>query len=299
MERWQGLEEFVAVADCGGFNPAARRLGVSASHVSRQIQALEARLQTRLFHRSTRIVRLTEAGQAFLHHCRQLQDGYDEALRSVMDLDQTPAGPLRITCAVVYGERFVVPVLNALLSEYPRLRISLDLDNAPRDLVGEGFDLAVRLGGQGGFADARLVASRLAPRRLFLCAAPAYLARSGAPASLAELAQHNCLVGSSDLWAFVQDGRETSLRVRGNWRCNSGQAVLDAALHGLGLCQLPDYYVQPHLRSGALVALLPALQVQDHAVWALCPPRRQHSAKIRLVIERLRSYLETRPEYQG
>ena len=114
-----------------------------------------------------------------------------------------------------------------------------------------------------------MVATRLAPRRMYLCASPSYVERYGRPHSLSELSRHNCLIGSSDLWQLEQNGREFSQRVQGNWRCNSGQAVLDAALQGVGLCQLPDYYVLEHLHSGALISLLEAHQPPNTAVWAL------------------------------
>ena len=133
---------------------------------------------------------------------------------------------------------------------------------------------------------------------MHLCAAPAYLERYGRPHSLSELGRHNCLVGSSDQWSFQQDGRGLSQRVQGNWRCNSGEAVLDAALRGFGLCQLPDYYVQPHLRSGALVDLLPQQRPPHTAVWALYPQQRHLSPKVRLLVELLKEGLAQRPEYR-
>ena len=151
----------------------------------------------------------------------------------------------------------------------------------------------------GRLADSRLVATRLAPRRMYLCASPAYLERYGRPHSLSELAGHNCLVGSSDLWALQQDGREISQRVQGNWRCNSGQAVLDAALQGMGLCQLPDYYVLEHLKSGALISLLEAHQPPNTAVWALYPQQRHLSPKVRKLVDYLKEGLAERPEYRA
>ena len=143
---------------------------------------------------------------------------------------------LRMTCAVAYGERFIVPLVTRFMGLYPRLRIDIELSNRQLDLVHEGLDLAIRL---GRLQDSRLVATRLAPRRMFLCASPSYVERYGRPHSLSELSRHNCLVGSSDLWQLEQNGREFLQRVQGNWRCDSGQAVLDAALQGVGLCQLP------------------------------------------------------------
>jgi DNA-binding transcriptional LysR family regulator len=293
--RWEGIDEFVAVAECSQFTAAAERLNVSPSHISRQIARLEDRLQTRLLYRSTRRVTLTEAGQTFLQHCQRLQDGREEALRAVGDLNSEPKGLLRMTCAVAYGERFIAPLVSQFMGQYPQLRIDIELSNRPLDLVHEGIDLAIRL---GRLQDSQLVATRLAPRRMYLCASPSYLERYGRPHSLSELARHNCLIGSSDQWALQQEGRELSQRVQGNWRCNSGQAVLDAALAGIGLCQLPDYYVLEHLRSGALVSLLEAHQPPNTAVWALYPQQRHLSPKVRKLVDYLRVALGQRPEYR-
>ncbi|MDD3329353.1 MAG: LysR family transcriptional regulator [Zoogloea sp.] len=290
MNRWEGLEEFVAVAETGGFSAAARHLGLSASQVSRQVLRLEERMQTRLFQRSTRLVRLTEAGQAFFQHCRHLQDGYDEALRTVLDLEQNPKGLLRLTCTTAYGERYVVPLVNELVAEHPQLQVEIDLDDTPRDLVQQGYDIGIRLGQLG---DSRLVAVRLAERVMYVCATPAYLDRHGRPLNPADLERHNCLRGLSEHWLLQAEGREINQKVTGNWRCNSGVAVLDAALRGFGLCQLPDYYVRAHLREGRLEAVLANHQLHSPAqgVWALIPPRRNLSPKVRLVVERLRTRL--------
>ncbi|MWK55844.1 LysR family transcriptional regulator [Pseudomonas otitidis] len=288
MNRWEGLDEFIAVAETGQFTAAAQRIGLSSSQVSRQIARLEERLQTRLFYRSTRKVALTEAGQTFLQHCQRLVDARDEAMRAISDLTGEPKGLLRMTCAVAYGERFIVPLVNAFMARHPQLRVDIELSNRPLDLVHEGLDLAIRL---GRLQDSRLVATRLAPRVMYLCAAPSYLERYGRPHSLSELARHNCLVGSSDQWTFQQDGKEQNLRVQGNWRCNSGQAVLDAALRSFGLCQLPDYYVLDHLKSGELVSLLEQHRPPNTAVWALYPQQRHLSPKVRQLVDALRDGL--------
>ena len=132
---------------------------------------------------------------------------------------------------------------------------------------------------------------------MYLCGSPSYLERYGRPHSVSELGRHNCLIGSSDLWQLQQDGREFSQRVQGNWRCNSGQAVLDAALFGVGLCQLPDYYVLEHLKTGALVSLLEPHQPPNTAVWALYPQQRHLSPKVRQLVDYLKAALATREEY--
>ena len=271
MSRWEGLDEFVAVAECGQFSAAAERLGLSTSQVSRQVARLEERLQSRLFYRSTRRVALTEAGQLFLQHCQRLQDAREEALRAVGDLGAEPKGLLRMTCAVAYGERFIVPLVNDFMARHPQLRVEIELSNRQIDLLHE---------------------------EMYLCAAPEYLQRYGRPHSLSELARHNCLIGSSDHWSFVDNGRETQLRVQGNWRCNSGQAVLDAALRGFGLCQLPDYYVLEHLASGALVSLLQQHRPPNTAVWALYPQQRHLSPKVRQLVDHLKAGLSERIEYR-
>ncbi len=292
--RWDGIDEFVAVAECSQFTAAAERLGVSSSHISRQIVRLEERLQTRLLYRSTRRVSLTEAGQTFLQHCQRLQDAREEALRAVGDLASEPKGLLRMTCAVAYGERFIVPLVTDFMALYPQLRVDIELSNRPLDLLHEGLDLAIRL---GRLQESRLVAARLAPRRMFVCASPAYLARYGRPHSLSELGRHNCLIGSSDIWQLSNGAGEYAQRVQGNWRCNSGQAVLEAALKGVGLCQLPDYYVLEHLNSGALISLLEAHQPPNTAVWALYPQQRHLSPKVRKLVDHLREGLALRAEY--
>ncbi len=285
MTDWDGLEEFALVAETGRFGEAARRLNLSSSHVSRQIARLEERLQTRLLYRTTRTVALTEAGQLFLPHCQHLIDARNEALRTVRELNSEPRGLLRMTCSVAYGEEFIMPQVNEFLSRYPQLRLEMTLTNQRLDLVQGSYDLAVRL---GRLPDSSLIATRLAPRQLFLCASPVYLERHGAPHSLSELPRHNCLIGSDDHWNFRHNGREVAVRVQGNWRCNSGRAVLEAALRGFGLCQLPDYYVAAHLQSGALRPLLLHLQPEDAGVWAVYPQQRHLSAKVRGLIDHLK-----------
>jgi DNA-binding transcriptional LysR family regulator len=295
MSRWEGLDEFVAVAECGNFSRAAERLRLSSSHVSRQVALLEERLQARLLYRTTRRVSLTEAGQTFLTRCQRLIEERDEAFLTIGDLHSAPTGLLRMTAAVAYGERFIAPLVNEFMAGYPALKVEIELTNRTLDMVHEGFDLAIRL---GRLSESSLVATRLAPRAMYLCAAPAYLEKYGRPHTLSELGQHNCLIGTSDIWSFQHAGREFQFRASGNWRCNSGQAVLDAALRGFGLCQLPDYYVLEPLRRGQLVSLLDANQPPNTAVWAVYPQRRYSLPKVRLLVDALKAGLALRPEYR-
>ncbi|MCK9988754.1 MAG: hypothetical protein AzoDbin1_05226 [Azoarcus sp.] len=294
MYRWEGLDEFLAVAEHGSFYRAAEHLRVSPSHVSRQVARLEDRLQARLFYRTTRRVSLTEAGQVFLARCQRLVEERDEAFLAISDLQSAPAGLLRMSTAVAYGERFIVPLVNDFMAQHARLKVEIELTNRNVDLVHEGYDLAIRL---GRLSDSSLVATRIAPRTMYLCAAPSYLERYGRPHTLSELARHNCLLGTSDTWMFQLDGREYPFRPSGNWRCNSGYAVLDAALRGFGLCQLPDYYVLGPFRRGELVPLLDANRPPNTAVWAVSPQRRHPLPKVRLLVEALKGGLARCPEY--
>ena len=296
MSRWEGLDEFVAVAECGSFSRAAERLRLSSSHVSRQVALIEERLQARLLYRTTRRVSLTEAGQTFLVRCQRLIEERDEAFLTISDLHSAPTGLLRMTAAIAYGERFIVPIVNDFMAQYAQLKVEIDLTNRTLDMVHEGFDLAIRL---GRLNESSLVATRLAPRAMHLCAAPAYLEKYGRPHTLSELGQHNCLIGTSDIWMFQQNGREFAFRPTGNWRCNSGQAVLDATLRGFGLAQLPDYYLSDLLRRGELISLLDANQPPNTAVWAVYPQRRYALPKVRLLIDALKAGLAVRPEYLG
>jgi DNA-binding transcriptional LysR family regulator len=288
MSRWDGIDEFVAVAEAESFSRAAARLNLSTSGVSREVARLEDRLQTRLLYRTTRQVSLTDAGRLFLARCRALIQERDLAMQLVGEDEGELKGQLRMTCSSAYGERYVVPAVNAFALAHPRLSLDIVLDDGVRDLVSDGFDLAIRFGRLG---DSRLIARRLASRTRRLCAAPAYLEKAGAPATLAAIADHACVVGASDAWTFSDNGIETTLRPRGRWRCNSGQAVLDAALAGLGLCQLPNFYVDGPIAAGDLVPLLEDHRPVDEGVWAVYPHLRHLPAKVRLLVEHLEAHL--------
>ena len=284
MYSWEGVTEFVAVAETESFTQAAKRLGISTAHVSRQISALETRLATRLFHRTTRKVSVTETGQVYFQQCRQVLDGLQEAERMVTNLHAVPRGKLRITAPVIYGERTIAPLVNDFVLRYPELEVELNLTNRTLDLVAEGFDLAIRM---GALESSSLVARRLASRTQYVCASPLYLAKRGTPHSLLELEKHNCLQGSHDHWRFQDNDKIRSLKIKGNIVCGSGWALLDAALKGVGIVQLPEYYVQPHLDSGHLVALLPQHQQPDQGIWAVYPNNRHLSPKVRFLLDHL------------
>ena len=282
MQRWEGVNEFVAVAETESFTRAAKRLEVSTAQVSRQISALEARLSTRLFYRTTRRVSTTEAGQIYYQHCRQILDALEQAERSMTNMQLVPQGRLRLTAPVTYGEKSIAPLVNDFVLRYPELDVEMKLTNQQLDLVAEGYDLAVRL---GKLDDSSLMARRLASRTLYVCASPAYLAVHGTPHSLSELEQHNCLQGNLGYWRFQDAGHPRNVRIRGNVRCDSGRALLDAALKGVGIVQLPDYYVGPALEAGTLIPLLTHYQEDDDGIWAVYPHNRHLSPKVRMLLD--------------
>ncbi|MGO1616683.1 MAG: LysR substrate-binding domain-containing protein [Oceanisphaera sp.] len=286
---WEGVSEFVAVAEAESFTQAAKKLTISTAQVSRQVSALEARLSTKLFYRTTRKVSVTEAGQIYYQHCRQVLDGLEEAERTMTNLQLAPKGKLKLTAPITYGEKTIAPLVNDFVQQYPELEVQMILTNQKLDLVAEGFDLAVRL---GKLEDSSMMAKRLSSRTQYICASPQYLAAYGEPQRLSDLEQHNCLQGNLDYWRFQEQGQARNIRVKGNIRCDSGWALLDAALKGIGIVQLPDYYVHAALAKGKLVPLLAQYQEPDEGIWALYPHNRHLSPKVRMLLDFLNDSLE-------
>lgn len=281
---WDGISEFVAVAEKNSFTLASQQLGISTAQVSRQITALEKRLNTKLFYRTTRKVSLTEEGQIFYQHCRGVLDGLEVAERALTNLQATPQGTIKLTAPVTYGEQQILPLINNFIQLYPEVEVTAFLTNQKMDLVENGFDLAIRI---GNLADSTLIAKKLSQRSNYVCAAPSYIAKQGMPHSLSELEQHSCLMGTNDYWRFIDSGKERNIRLNGRLRYNSGVALADAALKGLGIVQLPNYYLQEHIDSGQLITLLDNYKIPNETIWALYPHNRQLSAKIRLLIDYL------------
>lgn len=290
--RWDGISEFVYVAEYESFTRAAKELGVSTAQVSRQISALEKRLNIKLLYRTTRKVSLTEEGRVFYQHCRGVLDGLDAAEQAVSNLQSKPQGRIKLTAPVTYGEQQLLPLVNDFMVQYSDIKVTAFLSNQKIDLIDGGYDLAIRI---GKLSDSTMMAKKLSHRTNFVCAAPDYLKKYGIPHSLIELNQHNCLLGTRDYWHFIEDGKnadkEKNLRISGSVQYNSGHSLVDAALKGLGIVQLPDYYVQKHLASGALVSVLDNYREPEESIWAVYPHNRHLSPKIRLLVDYLAEYL--------
>ena len=289
--RWDGISEFVYVAEYESFTRAAKELGISTAQVSRQISALEKRLNIKLLYRTTRKVTLTEEGRVFYQHCRSVLDGLDAAEQAVSNLQSKPQGRIKLTAPVTYGEQQLLPLINDFMVQYSDIEVTAFLSNQKIDLVDGGYDLAIRI---GKLSDSTMMAKKLSRRTNFVCAAPAYLEKYGTPHALSELSQHNCLLGTRNYWHFIENdkdaNKEKNLRVSGTVQYNSGHSLVDAALKGLGIVQLPDYYVQRYLASGELVSVLDNYREPEESIWAVYPHNRHLSPKIRLLVD----YLATR-----
>ncbi|KJG14771.1 MULTISPECIES: LysR substrate-binding domain-containing protein [Photobacterium] len=288
MFLWEGVTEFVAVAETESFTAASKRLGISTAQVSRQVSALENRLNTKLFYRTTRKVSLTEEGNVYYQHCRQVLDGLEDAERAISNLRGKPQGLIKLTAPVTYGEKYIMPLVNDFMLQYPEVEVTIDLTNRQVDLVEGSFDLAIRL---GRLTSSSMMAKRLTSRTMYVCASPAYLQKFGIPHSLSELRQHNCLIGNYDHWRFQESGKEKSIRVSGTLNCNSGYGLRDAVIKGIGLAQLPDYYIDKDLESGAIVPILTNYQEPDEGIWALYPHNRHLSPKVRMLVDYLAEQL--------
>ncbi|MDD9196048.1 LysR substrate-binding domain-containing protein [Aliivibrio sp. S3MY1] len=282
MIDWEGVTEFVAVAEAQSFTGAARALDTSVAQISRKVAALEDRLSIKLLIRTTRKVSVTEAGQTYYQHCRHLVEGLKQADRAITELNATPQGRLKITSSVTYGEQLIAPLLSDFMLMYPQLELELVLSNQTLDLVEQDFDLAIRL---GRLTDSTMMAKRLSSRQVRVCASPDYIEKHGEPHTLSELSQHNCLIGSLPIWRFIEKKKEKSVRVKGSVHCNSGAALTNAALKGLGIVQLPDFYVQESMDKGELVEILVPYREPKEGIWAVYPNNRHLSTKVRLLVE--------------
>ncbi|ASK36013.1 LysR family transcriptional regulator [Alcanivorax sp. N3-2A] len=291
MQHWDRIEAFVEVVRHQSFAGAARDLGVSGSHVSRLVARLETQLGTQLLYRTTRRLRLTDAGAVYFEYCAQLFDGFQEALNAIGDYQQQPTGVLKLTCATTFGEQFIAPLVNDFLDLHPQLSVRMEFTNRRVDIVDEGFDVAIRT---GALPDSSLIARKLCPRREYLVGSARYFEQHPHPHTLGELASHNCLLGSMDHWSFDVQGQHRTWRVQGRWRANSGLALLDAVRKGLGLAQLPDYYVETHLASGELVAVLDQYACTHTAVWVVYPRHRHLSPKVRQFVDFLVAGMQRR-----
>jgi DNA-binding transcriptional LysR family regulator len=258
MDKLRGMETFIAVVECGSFTGAASRLGLSAVMVGKYIAQLESQLATRLLERNTRRQSLTDAGRVYFDEAKRVMEQVSIAESAVERLRLAPAGTLRVSAPTSFGASVIAPLTATFLQVWPAVRVELDLTNRMVDLVDEGFDLAIRI---GEIHQEDLVARYLAPYRMVICAAPAYLARYGTPgrrrSRRSSLPVPYGLDRPQRVAAAGRRGR-SALETRCGLRCNDGYALRQAAIAGAGLLMQPEVLLADALASGSLVRVLEA-----------------------------------------
>lgn len=285
MSAFSDMEIFSRVVAAGSMSAAGREMGLSPAVVSKRLRRLEDRLGTRLLQRTTRQIALTEAGQGFYERVVAILASIEEAEGFVTRRSALARGRLRVTAPTSFGRLHIAPHLGAFLEEYPHLSINLDLQDEFVDIVGDGYDVAIRI---AELADSSLVARRLAPVHRVLCAAPSYLQRHGEPQSIADLASNHVSLAAQhqDPWRLQgPDGLEI-VRINGPVRTNSSEVVREALLAGVGIALRSTWDIGPELRDGKLKIVMPAYRAsKDVGLHAVYPSRRFLPAKVRVFID--------------
>ena len=282
---------FVATVDAHNFTAAAKRLALSKQFVSRRVMALEEALGVQLLIRNTRKLAVTELGQEFYERARRILGEVEDAEQAMSLRRAGPRGLLRVSAPMSFGMMHLSPLVASFLREHADVRFDMELSDRTVDVVGEGFDMAIRI---GALPDSTLIAQKLVDVRMVVCCSPGYVRRRGAPAVPADLARHSCLLyghGGVVSWDFVVDGVSKGVEVNGPLRANNGELIRDAAVAGLGIVRLPDFIVAEAVGSGLLVTVLEEFLPSATTVYAVYPQHRQSSVSIRVFVEFLRESL--------
>lgn len=297
MDRLTALVVFRQVVERGSFAAASRYLKLSAAAVSKNIGELEAHLAVRLLNRTTRRMSLTEAGLHYYQQVARILDDLHEADSSLGAMQSTPSGTLRVSAPMSFSLVCLADVIPRFLARYPGLALDLQLDDRRVDLIGEGFDLAIR--GSDRLEDSSLVARPLLTLRHVLCAAPGYLRKHGVPVTPEDLQAMECvqfsLSGHAKEWLFQRGEESRRVEVRGRYRVNSSLALCAALRAGHGVSLVPEAYVRDDLESGRLQALLEDWQMMETQLYAVYPSRRQLQAKVRVFVDFLVEALSDTP----
>lgn len=290
MNSLQQLAAFAATARHGSFAAAAREAGSAPSTLAKAVGRLEQGLGVRLFHRTTRQVSLTPDGERLYERCQRLLAEVDELQADASGVRAQVSGVLRIDLPIVLGRRFVLPLVGELLRRHPGLSVDMRLQDAYVDLVKEGIDAALRI---GELRDSTLVSRRIGTQSLVLVASPAYVATHGLPRRVDQLDRHAALVfrmptsGRDRPWQFRQKGRALELHPSTRLRISDGEGLVQAALLGLGLAQVPDYFVRQELARGELVEVLPNLRPAPMPVSVVYPGSKLLPQRVRVLIDAL------------
>lgn len=272
MQVIHGVLEFVQVIETGSFSAAALKLGKSKAYVSQRINQLEDRLGTRLLQRTTRKLSLTDAGEIYLRYAQTVVTQLEEGEERVRDFQESPKGRIRVSIVDGgLGEWYLAPALARFAALNPGVDLDLDLSSRLVDLIGEGFDFAIRV---GNLADSSLIARKLSSFRYGLYVAPAYLERRGVVTHPEQLQQHNCLTGAAARWEFTQGDKTVEINPKGSWHSKSGQALIAAAKEGLGVARTASFYAEKALAAGNVVEILTDWTREQSRIWIVYPSGR-------------------------
>ncbi|MBL4834755.1 MAG: LysR family transcriptional regulator [Pseudomonas sp.] len=298
MDRITSMRVFVQAAGAGSLSAAARHQGISPAMATKHVNALEARLGVKLFHRTTRRLCLTEAGSNYLEACQRILPEIDEAEAVATSQRVKATGLLRINAPLSFGTRFIAPLMPDFSQRHSEVKVELGLSDAQLDLIAGSWDLAIRI---GRLADSPLHGRRLGSTWMMVCAAPDYLDRRGVPRTVGDLAQHNCLsytlsaLQDSRQWAFGTLG-EVRVPIDGNLLANNGDALLAAAIAGQGIIYQPNFIVADAVDRGELIALeLDKPLAELGGIHVLYPPDPRPPAKVRVMIDYLAEVFSRTP----
>ncbi len=291
MDKLKQMEAFVDAVEKGSLARAALEQNITPVMLGRRIDALEKRLGVKLLHRTTRHLTLTEQGQVFLDHCRKLLQDVDVAETIVSEGRYKASGHLIVSAPAAFGRLHVAPHAPAFVKANPKVQISFNLTDQVVDLVREGYDVGIRI---GGVIDPNFVAVKLATNRRVVCATPEYFERNGIPRTLDDLAQHNCLAfnlqgGQQRGWYFQKEGKPVTVRVQGNLDCNDGELLHRWASEGLGLAWRSTWEIQAQLAAGELITVLDEYALPDYDIMAVYMQQRHLPAKVRFFIDALKA----------
>ncbi len=295
MDVMHSMAVFRRVVEAKSFSAVARETNMSQSTVSKHIAALEERLGAKLLNRSTRSLKLTEAGKEYYHHCIRILNDFQEAEASIGKGKIKPTGTLRLSTSAAFGRTCLMPHLAEFFNAFPDIDIDLLFNDNYIDLVKEGIDLAFRI---GPLADSTLIARKIGTSPRVVVASTEYLVKHGRPKKPADLVKHNCLFYSQqktpDLWYFnsIQEGDE-SIRVTGRLKASSPDAVCDATLEGLGISILCQWYAKQYIETGKLKVIMPDYRPTTYDIHAVYPERRFVPQKVKQMIEFIAEKLET------
>jgi len=285
-DKLRSMQVFVVAATSDSFAAAAQILDISSVMVGKHVRALEQQLGACLLERTTRKQTLTEIGVRYLERCRDVLASVEEADHVAETLRAVPQGILRITAPVSYGVQRLVPVISDYAIAYPQVKIELALNNRVVDLAEEAVDVAIR---SGTLHDTDLIARPLRPARMLAVANQACLARYGVPVHPSDLARHNCLAfgawGQNHAWRFTRGDDTVHVPVQGSFVSNNGQALLSAALAGMGVVVQTDTLLESYVRSGQLSALMPDWELPSRALHIVRRPETRPSAKVRSFVD--------------